>query len=255
MDNIVRNQTGRRTETESENGRYVGYRIPEDKPTSIAFDATIRAAAMHQRPGEKFTIEESDIREKIRERKIGNLIVFVVDASGSMGAEQRMTAVKGAISSMLTDAYQKRDRVAMVVFRGKEAEIVLPPTNSVVLAKERMKTIPTGGKTPLADGIAKAHDLIEREMKKDNRIKPLLVVVSDGRGNVANRTDKPQEDTRMAAEKVALAGYPSLVIDSEVGFIKLGMAKRLADNMGAKYLELEELKADTMLDAISSISL
>ena len=250
VDNIVRNQTGRRTETESENGRYVGYRIPVDKPRSIAFDATIRAAAMHQHPGQKFTIEESDIREKIRERKIGNLIVFAVDASGSMGAEQRMVAVKGAISSILTDAYQKRDRVAMVVFRGKNAEIVLPPTNSVVLAKERIGEIPTGGRTPLADG----HELIEREMKKNAKIKPLLVVVSDGRGNVGNRSDKPAEDTLLIAETISNAGYPSLVIDSEVGFLKLGMAERLANNMNAKYLELEELKADSVLDAISSIS-
>ena len=254
VDNIVRNQTGRRTETESENGRYVGYRIPVDKPRSIAFDATIRAAAMHQHPGQKFTIEESDIREKIRERKTGNLIVFAVDASGSMGAEQRMVAVKGAISSILTDAYQKRDRVAMVVFRGKNAEIVLPPTNSVVLAKERIGEIPTGGRTPLADGLTKAHELIEREMKKDAKIKPLLVVVSDGRGNVGNRSDKPAEDTLLIAETISNAGYPSLVIDSEVGFLKLGMAERLANNMNAKYLELEELKADSVLDAISSIS-
>ena len=254
VDNIVRSAGGRRTDTESENGRYVGYRVPHGKPSSLAFDATIRAAAAHQTPGVGFTIRESDIREKVRERKIGNLIVFVVDASGSMGAEQRMIAVKGAISSILTDAYQKRDRVSLVVFRGKGAEIVVPPTNSVVLAKERMDVIPTGGRTPLAAGLENGHSVIVRELTKDQKIKPLMVVISDGRGNVSTGSGDPKADTKNIAGIIAEYDYPVLVIDSEVGFLKLGLAQRLADDMHAKYLKLEDLKADTVMDAVKALT-
>ena len=254
VDNIVRSAGGRRTETESENGRYVGYRVPHGRPSSLAFDATIRAAASHQTPGMPFTIRESDIREKVRERKVGNLIVFVVDASGSMGAEQRMTAVKGAISSILTDAYQKRDRVSLVVFRGKDAETVVPPTNSIVLAKEKMDGIPTGGRTPLAAGLENGHSIIVRELTKDHKIKPLMVVISDGRGNVSNGSGDPKADTANIAGIVAEYDYPVLVIDSEVGFLKLGLAQRLADEMHAKYMKLEDLKADTVMDAVKAVA-
>ena len=254
VDNMVRDSSGRRSETESENGRYVGYRIPSGKPRSIAVDATIRAAAAHHAPGTEFEIRESDVREKVRERKTGNLIVFTVDASGSMGAEQRMSAVKGAVASILTDAYQKRDRVAVVVFRGRGSEIVVPPTNSIVLAKERMDSIPTGGKTPLADALDRSHSLIMRELSKDKRIKPLLVVVSDGRGNVPCLTDRPMDDTRTMAARIAEEGYPSVVIDSETGFVKLGLAQRLADSMNAKYIKLDDLRAESLTDAISSVS-
>lgn len=253
IDNIVRNASGRRSDTESDNGRYVGYRIPAGKPRSIALDATIRAAASHRVPGSEFRVEQSDIREKVRERRVGNLIVFAVDASGSMGAEQRMIAAKGAAASILTDAYQKRDRVAMIAFRGKTSEIVLPPTNSIVLAKERMDSIPTGGKTPLADALDRSHELIMRELSRDPKTKPLLVVISDGRGNVPCFSDKASEDTHLIAGRIAEAGYPALIIDSETGFIKLGLAERLAADMGAKYTRLEDLRADSIMDAIESI--
>ena len=254
VDNMVRDSSGRRSETESDNGRYVGYRVPAGKPRTIAVDATIRAAAAHHTPGTDFEIRGSDIREKVRERKTGNLIVFTVDASGSMGAEQRMTAVKGAVASILTDAYQKRDRVAVVVFRGRESEIVVPPTNSIVLAKERMDGVPTGGKTPLADALDKSHSLIMRELSKDKKIKPLLVVISDGRGNVPCLTDKPMDDTRTMAARIAEEGYPSVVIDSETSFLKLGLAQRLSDSMRSKYIKLDDLRAESLTDAIASLS-
>ena len=254
IDNIVRNSSGKRSETESENGRYVRYRVPQGKPSSISIDGTIKAAAINHSPGKKFEIKESDIREKVRERKVGNLVVFVVDASGSMGAEQRMVAVKGAIASMLTDAYQKRDKVSLIVFRGNNAEIVLPPTNSVVLAKEKMQTIPTGGKTPLVDGLTKAHIFITKELSKDSKIKPLLVLVSDGRGNVSLNGGKPMDELMNIAHKIGEEKYQSLVIDSETGFIKLKMAERLAREMNAKYLVLEDLKADSLMDAVLSLT-
>ncbi|UAL07012.1 MAG: putative cobaltochelatase [Candidatus Methanogranum gryphiswaldense] len=257
IDSVVRDSGGRRTETESNNGRYVGYRMPRGKPTSIALDATLRAAALHQSKNDSnmaLKIESQDIREKVKERKMGNLIVFVVDASGSMGAQQRMIAVKGAISSLLTDAYQKRDRVSLIVFRGTTAEIVLPPTNSIVLAKKSMDEIPTGGKTPLGDGLIKAHELITKEQSKDPKIRPMMVVVSDGRGNVSRSDAKPMDEISSICLSIRECGYPSLVLDSEMGMLTLGFAKKLADKMDAKYLKLEDLRADTVSNAIGIFS-
>jgi magnesium chelatase subunit D len=257
IDSIIRDTGGRRTETESNNGRYIGYRIPRGKPTSIALDATLRVAALHQERGSDNTalkIDEQDIREKIKERKVGNLIVFVVDTSGSMGAQQRMIAVKGAISSLLTDAYQKRDHVSLVVFRGDAADIVLPPTNSIMLAKSSMDGVPTGGKTPLGDGLIKAHELILKEAIKDARIKPIMVIVSDGRGNVSRSGSKPMEEIDAICKSIKESGYPTLVLDSETGMLVLGFAKKLADRIGAKYLKLEDIHTDAVSTAVKSFS-
>ncbi len=253
IDGLVRDTGGRRAETQSDIGRYVDYRIPHGKPTSIAFDATLRAAALHQNGPKGNTavrILPGDVREKVKERKTGTLIVFCVDASGSMGAEDRMTAVKGAVASLLTDAYQKRDRVALIVFRGDHAETVLPPTNSVTLAKERMDGIPTGGRTPLADGLITAHTLILQELRRDPKVKPLLVVVSDGRANVGRNGGKPMEEVRQLGAEIGEADYPVLVLDSETGLIKLGFAAKLAQAMQAKYLKLEELRAENVSAAV-----
>jgi len=162
-DKINRNGSGRRTKTrtDSRSGRYVKSTIPHEKTSDIAFDATFRAAAPHQLNREKngvaIAIRQPDIREKVRERKIGNTILFVVDASGSMGAQQRMTAAKGAILSLLIDAYQKRDRVGLIAFKGDSAELILPPTSSVELARKYLQNMPTGGKTPLPP---RAHERI-----------------------------------------------------------------------------------------------
>jgi len=257
IDSVVRDNGGRRTETESNNGRYVGYRMPHGKPKSIALDATLRAAAIHQNGHDgtlALNIEPQDIREKVKERKIGNLIVFVVDASGSMGAQQRMVAVKGAISSLLTDAYQKRDRVSLIVFRGNTAETILPPTNSIFLAKKSMDDIPTGGKTPLSDGLALAHDLIMKEQMKDQKIRPMMIVISDGRGNVCRSNGKPMDEIDAVCLTIREVGYPSLVLDSETGLLTLGFAKKLADKMDAKYLKLDDLRADTVSTAVEMFS-
>jgi len=256
LDNIVRDSGGKRSNTESTNGRYVGYRIPHGIPTSVALDATLRAAALHssKNGNNPFHIELQDVREKVRERKIGNLVVFVVDASGSMGAQQRMIAVKGAISSLLTDAYQKRDRVALVVFRGLSAELIVPPTNSVELAKKNIDKVPTGGKTPLGDGLKIANELILKEKTRDQKIRPLMVVVSDGRGNVSNGASKPMDEIRTMSAIIREAEYPTLVIDSESGGLILGFAKKMAEDMGAKYIRLDEIRADNMSMAIKKFS-
>ena len=237
IDDVVRESSGRSKETVSDTGRYTGYRMPEGKPTSIAIDATVRAAAANSTDGH-LHIRTEDIREKIRTRKSGNLIVFDVDASGSMGAERRMSLVKSAILSLLTDAYQKRDRVCLVTFRGKDAEIVVPPTNSTDLAKERMRNVEIGGRTPISAGLVKSMEIIRRETFKDRSLRPILVIVSDGRAN--SGMVKDELDNLCAS--IAQEDIDTVVLDSESGFIKLGMAKHLSESLCARYMELESIR-------------
>lgn len=240
IDDLVRESSGRRNETVSSNGRYTGSKIPNDRPSSIALDATIRAAAASS-AGKDFKIDVSDIREKIRTRKSENLIIFTVDASGSMGAEQRMSLVKASILSLLTDAYQKRDRVCLVTFRGDSADVIVPPTNSTELAKRMMGSVKVGGKTPLAAGLATSLDVIRRETFKDHLLRPIMVLVSDGRANCGRgdvKAELAQCCNAIRSEKV-----DCVVLDSELGFIKLGMAKKLSDALGARYMELDMIRA------------
>lgn len=257
-DPIIREGRGKRSVTESGNGKYVGSRIPGVPGSDIAFDATIRAAAPFQRtrPGKlAVRIEPPDIREKIRERRSGNTILFVVDASGSMGAEQRMTAVKGAILSLLIDAYQKRDRVGLVAFRGTGAEVLLPPTSSVELARKYMQDLPVGGKTPLAHGLSKALDVMQRERKVNRDAILKMILISDGRANVGQISDNPFGDAKTAASHIRDAGIPSCVIDSEQGFISFGLAHSISEEMGAKYLRLEELRAEDIAGIAKGIGM
>lgn len=240
LDDMLRESSGRRTETVSSTGRYTGHRIPQGKPSSVAFDATIRAAATRS-AGNGFSIELEDIREKIRTRKTGNFIVFTVDASGSMGAENRMMLVKGTIMSLLTDAYQKRDKICLIAFRGQNAEMILPPTNNTELAKRCLEEIPIGGKTPLGSGLEMAYETIKREMMKDRELRPVLVVVSDGRAN-SSVADDIRGELEAITQTIAGEGIRCLVIDSESGFVKLGLAKKLADALGAKCIDLESVR-------------
>jgi magnesium chelatase subunit D len=240
-------------------------------------DATLRAAAPHQqqrraelsafsrqRSGDDrssqpaFLIEPWDIREKVRETKTGSLILFVVDASGSMGAQRRMVAVKGAILSLLLDAYQRRDRVGLISFRGTSAEVVLPPTSSVDLAEMCLQEMPTGGRTPLSRGLYLALDVIETERMKDRNVLPLIVLLSDGRANVAmggaggegRPASKPLDEAKAVAALVQQQHIPAAVVDTEVDFIRLGLAKPIAEAMGAHYLMLEDLQAGNLADAV-----
>ncbi len=237
-DSFRREGNGRRSTTESRDGKYVRSRIPEMIGPDIALDATIRAAAPHQRGREgalAVKIETSDLREKVRERKMGNTVLFVVDASGSMGAQQRMTAVKGAILSLLLDAYQKRDRVGLVVFRGKGAEILLPPTSSVELARKYMQALPVGGKTPLAHGLSKGFEVLQRELMINHHTIPRMILISDGKANVSMGSGSPLDDAKEVAAHIRDAGISSFVIDSEQSFISFGLAHTLSDELGAKY--------------------
>jgi len=261
LDQIPRHSAGRRSKSRSKakTGRYVDSAIPKGKVTDLAFDATLRAAAPYQlqrRNGSgeanALLIEKSDLREKVRERKVGNLIIFVVDASGSMATEERMTATKSAILSLLLDAYQRRDRVGMVAFRKKTAELVLPPTNSVDLAQKCLANLPTGGRTPMAHGLNLGLTVIREYMQRDKEAIPLLVLVSDGRANVPLNGGDPVEEAKAVARAIGSAGINSIAIDTERNFITLGLVKQICAEMGGKYFQLEELSAAPIISAVRS---
>ena len=257
-DAFRRSGNGRRTVTESRDGKYVRSRIPEIPGPDIALDATIRAAALHQkdRDGElAITIEPSDLREKVRERKMGTTLLFVVDASGSMGAQQRMIAVKGAILSLLIDAYQKRDRVGLVTFRGDRADVLLSPTSSIDLARTSMQMLPVGGKTPLAHGLAKGLEVLKRELMINHHTIPRLILISDGKANVSLGSGSPLDDAKDIAAHIRDAKISSCVIDSEQSYISLGLARMLSDELGARYIKLEDLQAGDLADAVRGIGM
>ena len=259
-DRILRKGSGRRsrTRTASKAGRYVRSTM-QRKNNDLAFDATMRAAAPYQlrrkRQDVAIAIEPTDIREKVREKRIGNFLLFVVDASGSMGAQQRMVETKGAILSLLLDAYQKRDRIGMVVFRGDKAEVLLPPTSSVEMAHKLLEELPTGGKTPLSAGLIKAFEVAKAHLYKDPHTSPLLILVSDGKGNVSLGEEKPLVEARRAAEIIRNdERIKALVIDVEKGtFLTFGLARELALTLGADYYKIEDLKADTLVQAIKQL--
>jgi len=244
-----------RTKTATKAGRYVMSTLRR-KNNDLALDATLRAAAPYQslrkREGVAVVIESSDIREKIREKKVGNFIIFAIDASGSMGANQRMIATKGAILSLLMDAYQKRDRVGLVAFRGDSAEVLLPPTSSIELGYKMLEDLPVGGKTPLTHGLATAYQVIEGYLRKDPFIFPLLILISDGRCNVSLYGGKPVAESLDIATMIHEDDrMRTMVIDVEKkGLITFGLSRELACRMGAAYYPLEDLRADTLVQAI-----
>ncbi len=253
-----RKGSGRRSKTltKSKQGRYIKSKIPEEKTTDLAFDATLRAAAPYQlireKNGNSITIHDSDFRKKIREKKIGNLVLFIVDASGSMGAQQRMVASKGAVLSMLMDTYQKRDKVGLIAFKGAGAELVLPPTSSVEMAQKYLEELPTGGKTPLSHGLMKGYETIQAELRRDPDICPFMVLISDGRANVSMNGESPIQETKTIASMFRNECIQSAVIDTESSMIKFGLAQEISSALGARYLALENLKADSIIEAVRS---
>ena len=206
--------------------------MPDGPVTSLAVGATVRAAATRGATA----VGLEDVREAVREQKAGNLVVLAVDASGSMGVERRMEAVKGAVIGLLLDAYQRRDRVAMVTFRGDGADVVLRPTGSIEVARARLRDLPTGGRTPLAAGIAAG---LELALEAHGEHRPLLVVVTDGR-----HTEGP--DPGGAAGLVRHRGIPAVVVDAEDARARLGLAHPLAEAMGARYLTLSQLTPEAL---------
>lgn len=259
-DRNIRRGSGKRstTRTDLKQGRYVRAELPKAKVEDLAFDATIRAAAPFQKLRENngcaLNIKQEDLRQKVREKRIGNTFLFAVDASGSMGARERMRAVKGAIFYMLQEAYQKRDRVGMIAFRRQQAEVLLPITRSVDLAQKCLAELPTGGKTPLADGLAVALQTLSMLNKHDSELEPILVLVTDGRANAteANGGDPVASALKMA-ERIGKAKITSVVIDTESDFIKLGLAKRVAAAMGANYYTLQRLSKDSIIRIVRNL--
>lgn len=259
-DRNIRRGSGKRsrTRTDLKQGRYVRAELPKAKVEDLAFDATIRAAAPFQKMREDngcaLNIKQEDLRQKVREKRIGNTFLFAVDASGSMGARERMRAVKGAIFYMLQEAYQKRDRVGMIAFRRQQAEVLLPITRSVDLAQKCLAELPTGGKTPLADGLAVALQTLSMLNKHDSELEPILVLVTDGRANATEADGgDPVASALKMAERVGKAKITSVVIDTESDFIKLGLAKRIAAAMGANYYTLQRLSKDSIIRIVRNL--
>lgn len=246
--------SGKRNMTRSDErqGRYVKAGIPKGETHDIAIDATLRAAAPHQKGrrsnGCAVVIRHEDIRRKEREKRTGNIFLFLVDASGSMGARERMKAVKGVVFKMLADAYQKRDRVGMIAFRRDRAEVLLPITRSIEFAQKKLAALPTGGKTPLAQGLIKAEDMLDRLYKQDPLQDPVLILITDGRAtNSLNKNTDPVRDALSEAERIGHRHMLATVIDTESSFIKLGLAKELAQKMGASYFHVDKISEDRLL--------
>ena len=222
----------------------------------MAFDATLRAAApfqtqrTEQRKEVAFAIQKGDLQRKVRVKKAANLILFLVDASWSMAVAERMNATKGAILSLLTDAYQRRDRVGLVVFQKDRATLVLPPTNSIQLAQKALMDIPVGGKTPLSAGLLLAADVLQHEKYIHPDIEPLLIVLTDGAGNVSLGTLPPQEESYRFAELIASEKVKSVVINMEHAAFDQGLAQMLAEHLKAPCYPLSELKAENLYHAV-----
>ncbi len=251
---------GRRSRARTEHGRTTGARHPRGALTKLHLAATVTAAAPHQRArgrsGPGLVLRKDDLRQAVREGREGNLVLFVVDASGSMAARQRMAAVKGAVLSLLLDAYQRRDKVGLVTFRGTGAELALPPTSSVEAGAARLEKLPTGGRTPLAAGLLKAREVLRVERLRDASRRPLLVVVTDGRATDATAARGACGGRRAGNEPVALAaraarllaaeGVASVVVDCESGPVRLGLAGTLARELSGTAVTLDELRADAV---------
>ncbi|MFZ0192966.1 MAG: VWA domain-containing protein [Streptosporangiaceae bacterium] len=230
--------TGRRSRAYTDGGHTVGARPPQSVLRDLHLTATLMASAPYQvwrgRTGPGLVLDRADLRERRREGRESNLVLFLVDASGSMAARRRMEAVKGAVLSLLLDAYQRRDKVGLVCFRGAGAQLLLPPTSSVDAAARRLATMPTGGQTPLVAGLTEAHATLRRERLRDPQRRPLLVVVTDGRHTAGG-------DPQAAALRLRHDGVASVVVDCESGPVRLRLAGALAQALGAEYLSLDDL--------------
>ena len=290
LDRITRNKAGRRStsRTERKRGRYIRARPQaEGRVEDLAFDATLRAAAVHQKTrrqaltdtnpvqttqderaatagantnpkstrsvqNPKFLVRRSDYHRKVRVRRTANLVIFVVDASWSMAVAERMAATKGAIMSLLTDAYQRRDRVGLIVFQKNSATLILPPTSSVDLAQKALADIPVGGKTPLAAGLTLAHQVVMREKRLHPEVLPLLIILTDGAGNVSIGNLPPQVEAYRIANLIRDDSIRAIVINMEHAAFDQGLARKLAENLDAACLSLRELHAESLYAAVKN---
>jgi magnesium chelatase subunit D len=256
----LRSGSGRRNRTRSatRQGRYIksSFRI---KNNDLALDATIRAAAPFQmirreRLGNHMAvhIDSTDKRGKIREKRIGSFLLFVVDASGSMGAQKRMGETKAAILSLLLDAYQKRDRVALVSFRGRESHLLLPPTSSVEMAARLLEEMPVGGRTPLAAGLVEAEKVLTRALRKEPAVMPMVIILTDGRANAGLGTQHRPFDEAMMVSGQLRERFPQarfIVVDTEPqSLIRLGLSERIASALEAEYFKTSDLRAEQLIE-------
>ncbi len=245
-------EPGRRSRAITGSGRTVGAAPYVGRPGPVHLTATVRAAAPHQRrrgrSGPGLVVGRDDLRLAVRQGRESNLVLFCVDASGSMAARRRMEAVKTAVLSLLTDAYQRRDKVGLVTFRGAAADLLLPPTSSVEAAARRLETMPAGGRTPLAEGLACAAHTLRVERVRDPLRRPLLVVVTDGRATAG--PDAVARSQRAAAG-LAADGVASLVLDCETGRFRMGLAARLAEHLLAEHVPIDEVAASALTAAVS----
>ena len=270
VDGLGAGEAGRRSRALTSNGRRVGARRAEGSGGRLDLPQTLWAAAPHQAtrrtagvpghgrqdgtagvPGhgrqESNTVrlEPSDLRVAVTEGRESNLVLFCVDASGSMAARRRMEQVKTAILSLLLDAYQRRDKVGLVTFRGGEAELALPPTGSIDIAARRLDDLPAGGRTPLAEGLLQVVETLRIERVRDPRRRPLLVLVTDGRA-----THGPDAVPRSQRAASLLSGVETVVVDCETGRMSLGLARQLAEVMAASYLPLGDVTADALTSVV-----
>ena len=247
-----------RTRTDKNQGRYVRASSSSNCETNdLAIDATLRAAAPAQKgrgrtSGCALVLNKADFRQKIREKRTGTTFVFVVDASGSMGSRQRISAVKGAIISLLLDAYQKRDRVALIAFRRQTADLLLPVTRSIELANRCLAALPTGGRTPLSAGIQRGGELLRQILHQDASADPVLIVITDGRANQVTNGD-PVGQAVAAAKQVSSLGCRTLVLDTESDWPRLGATQMLAAELGAVYRTLDDISSGNIIRLVRTL--
>ncbi len=241
---------GKRSRARNRSGAVVGV-SPDDSGDGMHLFATLLAAANRSTGAGPVRPTPDDLKRAIREGREGNLVIFVVDASGSMAARDRMSAVSGAAMSLLRDAYQRRDKVAVITFRGQQAQLLLPPTSSAYIAGRRLAQFETGGKTPLAQGLMAARDMVAREKVRDRGRRSLVVVLTDGR---ATGGADPLGRSRTAAALLVAEGAAAVVVDCETSYVKLGLAATLATQLGAPVMRLDELRADSLTSAVRSVA-
>ena len=260
LDKLARKHAGRRSRTISKRkrGRYIQARPAHGKTNDLAFDATMRAAAPFQqqrtemRKRVAFAIRTGDFQKKVRVKKTANLVIFLVDASWSMAVAERMQATNGAILSLLTDAYKRRDRVGLIVFQKDRATLVLPPTNSVQLAQRALTDIPVGGKTPLSAGLYMTYQVLLREKYLHPDVVPLVIILTDGAGNVSMTTMAPQDEAHQLCDLIADGDFRCVVINMEHAAFDQGLAQLLADHLEAPCYTLNDLRAETLYKTVRS---
>lgn len=258
-DRLLRSGSGRRSRTKSatKQGRYVKSTTDRTR-NDLALDATLRAAAPFQILRKKqqqhkqiaIHIKDFDIRDKVRERRVGNVLLFVVDGSGSMGAQRRMVETKAAIMSLLLDAYQKRDKVCMIVFRGNSAEVILPPTGSVDLAGKLLSELPVGGRTPLSAGLSKTTEILDQIFRKSPTARPLVILITDGKANTGLGDTPPHKEAIEIATHMRdrFDNARFIVIDTEPpGVVRFDLARQLTSALGADYFHPETLCAEDLV--------